>query len=109
MNPKFADAFHTLGSALLSSSPPEFADAIARLEEAKHLDPKLESEINPELAKAYFDWGVSLDKAGKQELAEEAIDKAKQLDAKYARLWRRSSDAANYTRDGESRPRRSRA
>ena len=64
LNPQCADAYRTLGVALLYSPEPEPDRAIVYLREAVRLDKELATKINPDLALAYFEWGVKLGKIG---------------------------------------------
>jgi tetratricopeptide (TPR) repeat protein len=85
-DPKCAVAFRTLGSALSSSPDPQFAEAVTSYQEAIRLDNHLAAQVNPELAKAYFNWGVSLEREGAQTDADNAFSQAEKLDAKYVAL-----------------------
>lgn len=86
LDPQCADAFHTLGSSLLLSPNQQPDRAIEYFSEAIRLNKKLATEITPELARAYFDRGVSLDKAGSRQEAQTAFDEAERLDPKYGKL-----------------------
>jgi tetratricopeptide (TPR) repeat protein len=86
LRPKCGDAFSTLASALTSLPTPQIAEAVGRYKEAIRLDKRLAADVNPRLAQACFDWGVSLDKAGRRAEAESAFVEAEKIDSKYAQL-----------------------
>jgi len=86
LRPKCGDAFCTLGSAFLSLSTPQPAEAVGCYKEAIRLDKQLAEKANPRLAQACFDWGVGLAKAGRRAEADNAFTEAVKLDSKYAQL-----------------------
>jgi tetratricopeptide (TPR) repeat protein len=86
LRPNCGDAFCTLASALLSLPTPQLAEAVGRYKEAIRLDKRLAATAPPRLAQACFDWGVSLDKAGRRAEAESAFAEAEKVDSKYAQL-----------------------
>ena len=105
LNPKCADAFRTLGASLLSSPGQQPERAVECFQEAIRLNKALTAKVNPELARAYITWGVSLDKAGKRLQAEKAFDEAAALGVKYdrrhgeryAKIAPASNDPRDYT------------
>jgi tetratricopeptide (TPR) repeat protein len=85
-DPRYAKAYHILGAAYFTSSPPDYAKAIASYKEAERLDRSLEREVHDDLAKAYFELGLSLERAGKENEAKDAFKQAAVLDSKYDEL-----------------------
>jgi tetratricopeptide (TPR) repeat protein len=86
LRPNCGDAFCTLASALASLPTPQLAEAVGRYKEAIRLDKRLAGKANPRLAQACFDWGVSLDKAGRRAEADNAFTEAEKIDSKYRQL-----------------------
>lgn len=85
--PRCGKAFYTLGEALLSSTEAAApAQTVACLEEAIRWDKSLFDQVNPDLAQAYFNLGIYLDKAGKKLKAGDAFSRAEKIDHKYVQL-----------------------
>ena len=57
--------------------------AVKCFQEASRLDATLATKVKPDLAQAYFDWGVSLAKAGKLREADGKFREAERLDSTY--------------------------
>ena len=89
LNPKCDVAYETLGAAYASSLAPDFAKAIAAYKEALKLNHNLASEIEPQMAAAYWNWALTLDRAGQVDEAKDKLYRAIALDpnAKYDARW----------------------
>jgi tetratricopeptide (TPR) repeat protein len=85
-NPKCALAYRILGTAYISLPTPDFESATKFYREAKALDKAFESEIDAELAEAYFNRATKLNLNGQSKEAEIALAEAIALDKKYTFL-----------------------
>jgi tetratricopeptide (TPR) repeat protein len=85
-NANSGGAFRTLGLTLLTMPHPQPDKAIECFKEAIHLNHALKKQIDPDLAQAYFDWAINLDRDGKRQEADKAFNEAVRLDTKYAEL-----------------------
>lgn len=79
-------AYQLLGAANCAAVPPGYAEAIACYREAMRLDQSMAKELQADLAKTYYQLGLSHESAGKKKEAEEAFSQAKTLDPKYVEI-----------------------
>ena len=95
LDAKYTRAYQVLAAAYCAASPPDYAKAIACYKEVTRLDQGLAKEVRTDLAKTYFQFGISLESAGKEKEAEEAFRDAAALDPKYNAL-RKQQQATVY-------------
>ena len=86
LNAKCGDAFLTLGAAIVSSPNQQPERAAEYFKQAGDPNKSLTMAVDAEIARAYFNRGVNLDKTGKRPEAEQAFGEAGRRDVKYVAL-----------------------
>ena len=83
LSPESAQSYRALGLAYSRSKHHEYELAIACFNQAAKLDPQLSAIASSEIAQAYFNWAVELNRQGKLIESESAFAEAKQRDPKF--------------------------
>jgi tetratricopeptide (TPR) repeat protein len=105
LNPRSAASYDALGTSYVESRGHYYDLAIAAFQEATRLDPQLAAKANTQIAQAFFDSAVHLDRQGESAEAQRAFAEAEQRDPKFtlaheqyqqARTALRSTDVQRY-------------
>ena len=104
LDPNSAKSYDTLGLAYTRAKRHEYELAVTCFQEATRLDPKLASRSKTQIAQAYYDLAMDLDRQGQTTEAEVAFAEAKQRDPKFDAAYEQFKHAETVIDgDGSSR------